>query len=96
VVPGCVVRARPVGVLLMEDESGTDEKLMCVPVDKLSPYYQSVKSYTDLPQILCQQVEHFFAHYKDLEKNKWVRVNGWDGPERAAALISEAIERARG
>lgn len=96
VVPGCVVRARPVGVLMMEDESGIDEKLMCVPVDKLSPYYQSVKSYTDLPQILCQQVEHFFSHYKDLEKNKWVKVTGWQGPEKAAALIGEAIERARG
>jgi inorganic pyrophosphatase len=95
VVPGCVIRARPVGVLLMEDESGVDEKLMCVPHDKLSSFYKNVKTYRDLPEVLCRQVQHFFEHYKDLEPNKWVKVQGWAEPERAAELIEAAIARYR-
>jgi inorganic pyrophosphatase len=95
VVPGAVVRCRPVGVLLMEDEAGHDEKLIAVPVDKLHPFYTDVKSYTDLPAIMCEQIAHFFAHYKDLEPGKWVKVTRWAGPDEAAAIIVEAIARAK-
>jgi inorganic pyrophosphatase len=95
-MPGCVVRARPVGVLLMEDEKGGDEKLLCVPIDKLHPYYEGVKRHDELPSIVVEQIEHFFGHYKDLEKGKWVKITGWEGPETAERLIMEGISRARG
>ena len=94
VVPGSVIRARPVGVLLMEDESGEDEKILAVPITKLAPLYDNIKDYTDLPHILLDQISHFFSHYKDLEKNKWVKVKGWENAEVAQRLIIEAIERA--
>ncbi|MCA3255794.1 MAG: inorganic diphosphatase [Alphaproteobacteria bacterium] len=94
-VPGCVVRARPVGVLLMEDQAGGDEKLLMVPVDALHPYYTGVTTYTDLPPIVIEQIEHFFAHYKDLEAGKWVKVEGWAGPDVAERLILEGIDRAK-
>src|SRR5215475_5856501 len=67
VVPGCVIRARPVGVLLMSDEKGVDEKILAVPVDRLNPFYKDVKNYLDLPPLLIAQIDHFFRHYKDLE-----------------------------
>jgi inorganic pyrophosphatase len=95
-MPGCVVRARPVGVLMMEDDKGGDEKLLCVPLDKLHPYYEGIQNYTELPNIVTEQVEHFFAHYKDLEKGKWVKVSGWEGVPTAERLIMEAITRYRG
>jgi inorganic pyrophosphatase len=95
VVPGAVIRARPIGVLLMEDEAGQDEKLLMVPVDKLHPYYSTVKSVEDLPAIVKEQIAHFFEHYKDLEKNKWVKVLGWDTPEAAAALIQAGMANAK-
>ncbi len=94
VVPGVVIRSRPIGALLMEDESGTDEKVLAVPVDKLHSIYSSVNSYEDLPKIMIQQIEHFFTHYKDLEPGKWVKVSHWVGPEEAKQLIREAAERA--
>ena len=96
IVPGCVIATRPVGVLMMEDESGVDEKLLCVPVDKLHPYYSNVKSAQDLPQIVLDQIGHFFEHYKDLESGKWVKVQGWEGVEKAHEMIKAAIERAQG
>src|SRR4051794_33231431 len=95
VVPGAVVRCRPVGALLMEDEAGPDEKIIAVPVDALHPFYTNVRSYEDLPSILCEQIAHFFTHYKDLEKGKWVKVAQWIGPAEAADCIMAAIERAR-
>lgn len=95
VVPGAVVRSRPVGVLLMEDESGPDEKILAVPIDRLHPYYTDVASYRDLPEILLSQISHFFAHYKDLESGKWARVIGWGDADEASRLIEEAIARAR-
>ena len=79
----------------MEDEAGQDEKILAVPHPKLHPFYDDVQTYTDLPKTLIQQIEHFFAHYKDLEEGKWVRVTGWGGPEDAARIINEAIERAK-
>ncbi|TNE65007.1 MAG: inorganic diphosphatase [Alphaproteobacteria bacterium] len=97
IMPGAVVRCRPLGVLIMEDEAGMDEKLLMVPVDKLHPFYKDVQSYSELPEIFLQQIQHFFEHYKDLEKGKWVKVKGWEGPEVAADLISKGIaaEKAR-
>lgn len=93
-IPGCIARARPVGVLRMTDDAGGDDKLLCVPVDSLHPYYTNVQSWSDLPEILIQQIEHFFKHYKDLEPGKWVRCEGWDGRDVAERLVVEAIERA--
>jgi inorganic pyrophosphatase len=95
VVPGAVVRCRPVAALVMEDESGPDEKIIAVPVDELHPFYTNVRSHQDLPSILCDQIAHFFTHYKDLEKGKWAKVAHWAGPEEAAELIMTAIERAK-
>lgn len=95
VVPGAVVRCRPVGALLMEDQAGPDEKLLAVPVDDLHPFYHGVKSYRDLPQILRDQIAHFFAHYKDLEKDKWSDIRQWVDVEGSEKLIMEGIERAQ-
>jgi inorganic pyrophosphatase len=93
-IPGCVVRARPIAVLFLEDEHGGDEKLLSVPVDSTFPYYSAVASHADLPEIVSQQVEHFFTHYKDLEPEKWVRVGRWGDAEEAKRVLTEAIERA--
>lgn len=92
-VPGSVIRCRPVGVLEMTDESGEDAKVVAVPVDKLSPLYSNVKEPEDLPQFLLDQISHFFEHYKDLEKGKWVRVDGWKGSEAARQEILAAVKR---
>ncbi|HSV30164.1 MAG TPA: inorganic diphosphatase [Candidatus Omnitrophota bacterium] len=94
VAVGAVLRSRPIGVLLMEDEGGQDEKILAVPHTKLHPFYDEVNSYEDMPKILLQQIEHFFTHYKDLEEGKWVKCTGWAGRERAEELIQEAIKRA--
>jgi inorganic pyrophosphatase len=96
VVPSAVVRCRPIGVLLMRDEAGGDEKILAVPVDALHPFHAGVTSYTDLPTILCEQIAHFFRHYKDLEAGKWVKDLRWAGPSEAEALIVQAIDRAHG
>jgi inorganic pyrophosphatase len=95
IVPGAVINVRPVGVLKMQDEAGGDEKVLAVPVPKLTKRYEQVKEYTDLPAITLQQVRHFFEHYKDLEPGKWVKVLGWGDAAEARKLITEAIERAK-
>lgn len=95
VMPGAVLRARPIGVLLMEDEKGEDEKILAVPVGDLHPYFDNVQTADDLPEILRDQIAHFFSHYKDLEKGKWARVKGWLGAKDAAAMILKGIERER-
>ncbi len=95
-IPGSVVRARPIAVLFLEDEHGGDEKLLTVPADETFPYYARVASHLDLPEIVSQQVEHFFTHYKDLEAEKWVRVGRWGDAEEAKRVLLEAIERASG
>jgi inorganic pyrophosphatase len=94
-VPGCVVRARPIAVLILEDEAGGDEKILAVPDKSTFPYYESVEEGEDLPAIVRQQIEHFFTHYKDLEPEKWVRVGHWAGREEAQRMIIDAIERAK-
>ena len=91
VVPGCVVRCRPFGVLVMEDNAGEDEKIIAVPSRHITKRYERIERYTDLPEITIQQIEHFFAHYKDLEPGKWVKVIGWEGPESARKDIVDAI-----
>jgi inorganic pyrophosphatase len=92
-VPGCVINVRPIGVLMMEDNSGKDEKIIAVPSPKLTLRYEKVHEYTDMPDITIKQIEHFFEHYKDLEPGKWVKLDGWRGAADARRLIVEAIER---
>ncbi len=95
IVPGAIMSVRPVGVLMMEDEAGMDEKIVAVPARKLTKRYDKVESYTDLPDITIKQIEHFFEHYKDLEPGKWVKVVGWRDAAEARRLILEGIERAK-
>jgi inorganic pyrophosphatase len=93
IVPGAVVAVRPVGVLKMQDEAGGDEKIVAVPVPRLTRRYEKVHSFSDLPEITLKQIEHFFEHYKDLETSKWVKVLGWGDALEAEAMILAAIER---
>ena len=95
VMPGAVTPARPVGVLIMEDEAGMDEKIIAVSAPRLHPYHQDVKDYRDLREINREQIEHFFTHYKDLEKGKWSKTVRWGDAEEAKRLIVEGIERAQ-
>lgn len=95
VMPGAVMRSRPIGVLLMEDDAGQDEKIIAVPVAKLHPYHDNVNDIADLPQILRDQIAHFFSHYKDLEKGKWSKTMGWGNAAKAEKMILEGIERAK-
>jgi len=95
IVPGALVAVRPVGVLRMQDEAGGDEKIVAVPVSRLTRRYENVHNYTDLPDITIMQIQHFFEHYKDLEPGKWVKVLGWGDAAAAKALILESIERAK-
>jgi inorganic pyrophosphatase len=95
IIPGAIVACRPVGVLKMTDEAGGDEKILAVPVPRLTRRYENVHNYTDLPDITISQVQHFFEHYKDLEPTKWVKVTGWGDAAEARALIMQAAERYR-
>jgi inorganic pyrophosphatase len=95
IIPGAVIAVRPIGVIMMEDEGGGDEKIIAVPVPKLTKRYEHVHNYTDMPQITRDQIQHFFEHYKDLEPGKWVKLTGWGDAEKARSLILEAIERAK-
>ena len=94
-IPGCVINVRPIGVMLMEDNSGQDEKIIAVPTHALTKRYDGVKDYNDLPEITLKQIEHFFEHYKDLEPGKWVKIGGWQNVDTAKTLILEAVERAK-
>ena len=95
VVPGAVIRCRPVGALVMKDQAGPDEKVLAVPVDELHPFYTGIRSYRDLPSILRQQIAHFFQHYKDLEKGKWTQLDDWIDVAATKRLIVGAIKRAK-
>ena len=94
-VPACVINVRPIGVLIMEDNAGQDEKIIAVPSHALTKRYDQVLNYADLPDITMQQIEHFFEHYKDLEPGKWVKIGDWHDVSVARQLIIEAIDRAR-
>lgn len=91
-LPGAVVAARPVGVLVMEDEAGMDEKILAVPSDRLTRFYKTIKDYSDLPEILIERISHFFDHYKDLEPDKWVKLVGWRERSEAEALIMKGVD----
>ena len=93
-VPGSVINCRPVGVLVMEDESGMDEKLIAVPSSKLTRRYDAIQTVGDLPEITRSQIEHFFRHYKDLEPGKWVKIVKWGDAKSAREIVIEAINRA--
>ncbi len=93
-VPGAVINCRPVGVLVMEDEGGGDEKIVAVPSRKLTKRYDKIENYSDLPEISVQQIEHFFSHYKDLEPGKWAKIEHWGDAAEAKKLILQAIARA--
>jgi inorganic pyrophosphatase len=95
IIPGAVMSCRVIGVLLMQDESGGDEKILAVPSTKLTKRYEQVENYTDLPDITIQQIEHFFTHYKDLEPGKWVKILRWGDAEEARKLVLAGIERAK-
>ncbi len=95
IVPGAIVAVRPIGVLRMQDEAGVDEKILAVPVSRLTRRYDQVMDYTQLPTITIQQIEHFFEHYKDLEESKWVKALGWGDVSEAKRVILESIERAK-
>ena len=95
VFPGAVMSVRPVGVLVMEDNAGEDEKIIAVPSKHLTQRYDRVASYGDLPDITIKQIEHFFEHYKDLEPGKWVKIVRWGDQQEAHRLILEGIERAK-
>ncbi len=90
-MPGVVIRCRPVGVLKMEDDGGVDAKVVAVPVSKLTPLYDKVQTTDDLPELLMKQTVHFFEHYKDLDAGKWVKVLGWEGKEAAHQEITDGI-----
>ena len=94
-IPGSVLNVRPIGVLVMEDDGGQDEKIIAVPSPHLTRRYEKVFNYTDLPEITLEQIKHFFEHYKDLEPGKWVRIGDWLDASEARRLIVEAIERAK-
>ncbi len=96
IVPGAVMNCRPIGVLVMEDDGGGDEKILAVPSAKLTRRYERIKSYTDLPEITLQQIQHFFAHYKDLEPGKWVKIKHLGDVDEAKDLIRAAIEKGKG
>lgn len=94
IIPGAVCNCRPIGVLYMKDEAGGDEKIIAVPSDKISPLYTRVKNYVDLPDMLIERIAHFFGHYKDLEKGKWVEIVRWGDEAEARDLIAKAIQAA--
>jgi inorganic pyrophosphatase len=93
-LPGCVINVRPIGVLVMEDNLGVDEKIIAVPSPHLTRRYDGVTNYSDVPTITLQQIEHFFEHYKDLEEGKWVKIGDWGDAAAARRAIGEAISRA--
>jgi inorganic pyrophosphatase len=92
-IAGTVITCRPISVLEMEDEAGDDAKIVAVPITKVAKIYDHVQSAADLPEGLCHTIEHFFAHYKDLERGKWVKVRGWGDAQAARAYIEKALKR---
>ena len=94
IAPGAVMSVRPVGVLLMEDNAGMDEKIVAVPSSHITQRFEGVANYGDLPEITLKQIEHFFAHYKDLEPGKWVKIIRWGDAAEAKRLILDGVERA--
>jgi inorganic pyrophosphatase len=94
-IPASVINCRPIGMLEMSDEAGTDEKLIVVPTNKVSPLYRDVDTVRGLAAPIREQIAHFFEHYKDLEKGKWVKIEGWHGPNDARRAITDSVARFR-
>lgn len=92
-VPGCVIRCRPIGMLAMQDEAGEDTKVVAVPLDKVFPAYSEIREAADLPALTRDRIVHFFEHYKDLEKGKWVKVEGWRDAGAARREILDGVAR---
>ena len=92
-VPGSVIRCRPVGVLRMQDEAGSDEKLVAVPIDKVFSGYAHIEDIGQVSQHWLDRIGHFFEHYKDLEKGKWVKLDGWGGAAEAKDIIRDSVTR---
>jgi inorganic pyrophosphatase len=95
IIAGAVMSVRPIGVLVMEDNAGQDEKIIAVPSRHITKRYDRIERHTDLPEITIQQIEHFFTHYKDLEPGKWVKIQRWADQEEAHRMILAGIERAK-
>ncbi|MDA1074901.1 MAG: inorganic diphosphatase [Proteobacteria bacterium] len=95
ITPGAVMNCKPIGVLIMKDEAGGDEKVLAVPSRRLTRRYEKINDYSDLPAITLEQIQHFFVHYKDLEKNKWVEIDRWGDAQMARDMITAAIKRAK-
>lgn len=95
VVPGSIIRARPVGVLMTTDESGEDAKLVCVPHKKLDPRFEKIENHTDLPELFIKQMEQFYMHYKNLEEGKWVKIAGWGDAKAAMEIVTKGIAAAK-
>jgi inorganic pyrophosphatase len=91
--PGVMIKCKVIGLLKMDDEGGSDEKIICVPADKIDKFYKDVNSYEDLGEIELKRIEHFFEKYKDLEADKWVKISGWGTKEEALELIKSSIEK---
>jgi inorganic pyrophosphatase len=94
IVPGAIMSCKVVGVLLMRDEAGQDEKIVAVPSAHLTKRYEKIENFTDLPEITLHQFEHFFAHYKDLEPGKWVKIERWGDAQEAREIVRKAIQKA--
>jgi inorganic pyrophosphatase len=92
-IPGSVIRVRAIGQLNMTDEAGEDTKIIAVPVSKVFPAYDNIRTLDELPELTRDRIAHFFEHYKDLEKGKWVKISGWSGPAEAEAEILRSVER---
>ena len=92
-IPGAVIRCHPVGMLKMTDEAGSDEKLIVIPAPKIFPGYAHISDIKGVSPHWLERIGHFFEHYKDLEKGKWVKVDGWVGAEEAKAEILAGVER---
>jgi len=95
IAPGAVMSVRPVGVLLMEDNAGMDEKIVAVPSNHISARFDGITNYSDLPDITLKQIEHFFAHYKDLEPGKWVKIIRWGDAAEARKMVEDGVARAK-
>ena len=93
IIPNAVIAVKPIGVLIMEDEKGMDEKILAVPAKKLNSVYEKIDDITEVPEAFLNKIKHFFEHYKDLEKGKWVKIKGFEDAKSAKKIISEAIER---
>ncbi len=93
IVSGAVIAVKPIGVLIMEDEKGMDEKIIAVPAKKLNSQYEKIESFKELPENLINKIKHFFERYKDLENGKWVKIKSFEDAKKAQELIQEAVKR---